>query len=788
MKILKQLMSIHDRRTRSIFWITILATSAVSQVSAQHPTIAHATSLHATTLHATSLHATTSIGKIAQLTAKHPTGGHTNGVFLSPQYGSTVFEPGKPGAAERQDADVELIRQRIIEDLQQPAISREKVSNLINTLRDDGTWPGINYIDTSRTGFEHQIHLQNMLTLSIAISKKGSPFLNDAVAKRSLSSSLDYWLKHDFRCANWWWNEMGTPQLMVNILLLMDTNLTENQKSEGLKIAGRANLEAFGARPGGDLLPIAGMLGKQALFTRNSAILERVIKVMATEIAVTTGRGIKPDLSFHHRTDNVISTLTYGTSFANSFAYWTVKIAGTRFTMPEESIRLLIDYYLDGICKSMVYGIYPDPGAENRDMTRMNALKASGPELAENLRKSSDYRATELEEIIKLRKGLAKPSLKTHRFFWHSSYMVHQRPNFFASVRMHSSRANNMEEPHNEEGLKNHHFGDGSNFISRRGDEYYNIYPVWDWQKVPGTTVLQKTDVPHWKELARKGKSTFSGGITSGLYGAAAIDLISVHDPLRAKKAWFFFENEYVCLGTDISADSELPVYTSINQSLLKTAVKIRDRRGINNATKGDLPLKQVSWVLHDSVAYLFPNPTDVQLINTPVTGNWRQINHQAWATTEPVTKEVFSLGINHGNNARNASYSYIVIPAAGPAVLDRYMSTSGIKIISNTPAVQAVVNTRLGITQMVFYSQGTVKSQAIEVSALQPCMVITDKTKLTVADPTQKLEKLTVSINKLVKDGEGYKATRDQTKKQTTLEIALPKDGMAGSSVSIAF
>jgi chondroitin AC lyase len=736
-----------------------------------------------------------SVGVIAlSLNANHPVtanGEERNGPLIAGLINTYTTDVKKfhvsAGTIDKKDEDLELIRKRIITDLQEPKVNKEEVNRLVNTLRSDGTWPGINYVDTSRTGFEHRFHLENMLTLSRAISKSGSPFIKDAHVKKTLVSALDYWLKNDFRCANWWWNEMGTPQLMVNILLLMDTHLTEKQKVDGLQIARRANLEGFGARPGGDLLPIAGMMGKQALFSRDPALLEKVIKVMASEIAITTGRGIKPDLSFHHRTDNVISTLTYGTSFANSFAYWAVKIAGTRFILPQDAIKLLIDYYLDGICKSMVYGIYPDPGAENRDMTRMDALRAGSTGLAENLREASTYRANELEEIIRLRKGEVRPSLKTHRFFWHSSYLVHQRSNYFASVRMHSSRANNMEEPHNEEGLKNHHFGDGSNFISRRGNEYYNIYPAWDWQKIPGTTVLQKKDVPHWKEVAKKGRSPFSGGITSGLYGAAAIDLISVHDPLRAKKAWFFFDNEYVCLGTGISAESDLPVYTSLNQCLLKSEVRVSAADGVAIAGKGDHQLNKVSWVLQDSVAYIFPTPVNVEMINKEVTGNWRQINHQSWATTEPVKKEIFGLWLNHGTRVTNASYSYVVVPATGSVGLDRYIYNAGISVLSNTPALQAVTNQKLRITQLIFYAAGSALAPGMKITVNQPCMVIIERNKLTVSDPTQKLHKIIVQVNRLVKDGTGYKAIREESRKETTLEIDLPQGGMAGSSVTIA-
>lgn len=79
--------------------------------------------------------------------------------------------------------------------------------------------------------------------------------------KSTALSALDFWLEHDFICDNWWWNEMGTPGRLINTLLVIDNDPTENQVRKGLRIAGRANLEASGARPGGDLIQIADMLG-----------------------------------------------------------------------------------------------------------------------------------------------------------------------------------------------------------------------------------------------------------------------------------------------------------------------------------------------------------------------------------------------------------------------------------------------------------------------------------------------------------------------------------------------
>src|SRR5690606_21621250 len=409
-----------------------------------------------------------------------------------------------------------------------------------------------------------------------------------------------------------------------------------------------------------------------------------------------------------------------------------------------------IDYFLDGMVPTMVHGKYPDPGARNREMTRLGALSPAGPELAEHLLQASSYRKEELEEIIKIRKGQVEPNLRKTRFFWHSEYFSHQRPGYFASVRMHSSRNHTMEEPHNEEGLKMHHFGDGSNFISVSSREYVDIYPVWDWQKIPGTTVVQKPELPHWKEIAKRGLEDFVGGVSDGEYGTAAFNFQSPHDPLRARKSWFFFENEFVCLGTGIQSDAPYAVNTTLNQTLLNTAVTIGQRGDTEVLPQGEHQLEDVSWVLHDKVAYLFPSPTTVYLKNATATGNWRQINHQAWATTEEVSEETFTLWLDHGVRPESADYAYIVIPnIAEPSAIEDYRKEEAIKILANSSAVQAVHHSGLSQTQLVFYQPGEMHlNEDLWIKVEQPCIMLIETEgekikRLVVSDPTQKLEAL---------------------------------------------
>ena len=47
----------------------------------------------------------------------------------------------------------------------------------------------------------------------------------------------------------------------------------------------------------------------------------------------------------------------------------------------------------------------------------------------------------------------------------------------------------------------------------------------------------------------------------------------------NARKAWFCFDREVVCLGADIRCSTDKPVFTSVNQCLLHGKVHAGDRK-----------------------------------------------------------------------------------------------------------------------------------------------------------------------------------------------------------------
>ncbi|MDN5215891.1 polysaccharide lyase family 8 super-sandwich domain-containing protein [Fulvivirgaceae bacterium BMA12] len=715
---------------------------------------------------------------------------------------------GLSGMARAQN-DFEVVKQRVVSEIMKTPVNDSLVTELIKTIKDDGSWPGINYSDISRTGFEHSVHLNNIVAMSLAFNNKGSKHFKSKKLRQRINQSLTFWCQNDFICDNWWYNQIFTPLSLVTVLLIMDDKVDPALTEKAIQIAGRAHLGAPGARQGGDRIKIGGISAKNGLVVGDTSQFKQIMKVINDEIKFTTGdRGMQHDYSFHHRVDRVNTTYSYGRGYADAFAEWAAYVAGTRYAFSKEKLKQLIDYYLDGICKQFVYGIYIDKGVFNRGISRKETFGPHSTYTPEKLLKASDYRKSELEEIINLREGKIAPKASFSKFFWQSEHFVFQRPEFYTSVRMFSVRNRNMEQPYNSEGLLNHHRGDGTNFLSIKGDEYLNIWPVYDWQKIPGTTVLQKPGLPSAEEIQKDGVTDFVGAVTDGLYGAVGFDFISPHDFTKARKSWFFFDKEYVCLGAGIeSTSSGLPVVTTLDQSLLKGDVVVGNGKNMTNLDVGKHELSDVKWVFHNGIGYQFPEPTHIHLSNKTAGGRWYDINKQWRSPKEIVKKEVFKLWIDHGIRpqgrmgglrnesmiAKDVKYQYIVIPSADLKSMD---SKRGIRILANNRLVQAVKHAELGIIQIIFYQAGTLAvsdKMSIEMESPGAVMIKMDGEtikEISVSDPSRKLSRLHMKISGEITEvpGDKFKSVFDNEKNRSELTIDLPSGFYAGQSVVLTF
>ncbi len=713
--------------------------------------------------------------------------------------------------------EMETVRQRVVRGLIAPGAEDGVIVLILRDQKRDGSFTGINYQDVSRQGWQHRIHLSHMLKLARVYQTKTSQYFHSPQVRDAIIQSLSYWLKNDFISQNWWHNQIGTPEILVSLNLIMGKSLPPDLVRRTRPIIKRANANAKGARPGADRIKILGIEAMHRLGEGDSEKFKAILHLLEEEIRFTknisgdfgygfrnsgagldttkaNGRGLQHDYSFHQRLDAVNTTLSYGISYADTYIEWALYTTGTGFAFSAKSMELLIDFFLNGISRSAIYGTYPDPGAKNRSFSRPDALKALPPAPAENLLKiKSSYRGKELRHIRDLRKGAVKNTISRARYFWLSDHFTVQRPGFFTSVRMYSTRVHNMEWPYNSEGLLNHHRGDGANHISVTGREYFNIAPVFDYQKIPGTTIVQKATLPDPDQIQKLGLTNFVGAVTDGRYGGVAFDFKSPHDPLVARKSWFFLENEYVCLGAGISSTAAGAVVTTIDQALLNGEVHLSRQGRPQSLKRAETSYDGVDWVHHANIGYFFPTTRRVTVKNLATRGSWWRGNHEKRIPREELVKDVFGLWIDLGIRPDNASYSYVIIPAIGLDQMKDYGKNRSMKILVNTNTLQAVEDPKRQLILVVFYRAGRLQgSHGLELIAHSPGVFMlkggkSNLQEIWAADPTRSLDRMSLSINSMYRtDTEGVKSVPARQQGWSDISFALPTEQQAGRSVKV--
>ena len=710
------------------------------------------------------------------------------------------------GILKAQSSEVNLIKSRIVTELFANPADDKQVAQALSHQKEDGSFNNIDYSDLSTTAsFPHGRHTSDLAQMAKAFNSPSSTYYKSPLVKDAIIRGLNYWVQKDYVGDNWHDNQITTPTNLINVVVAMGQDLPRDLLDKLKPIIGRANMSASGARPSGDRIVIAGLLAKNMLFLGNETEFNSIIRIIESDMKFANGeRGMQQDYSFHHRPDRVNNTISYGyTKFANTYGEWVSYVAGTKFQFSKEKINQLVDYYLDGVYKQLVYGVYEDVGVKNRDITNKSIHQPRGTLEIDRMLAATDYRKKEMEEIKALRKGEGKPKASFAKFFWQTEHFVFQRPNFYTSVRMFSTRNQNMEQPYNGPGKTTAHRADGTNYLSLTGDEYHGIWPVYNWQKISGTTIMQKPELPAAKDIQKEGLTDFVGAVTDDRYGAVAFDFKSPHDLLEAKKSWFFFDEEYVCLGAGIKPKKSLPVYTTINQVLLRSDVRIDQQGQRQSLPKGNRAAEQVKWVLQDRVGYLFPEPTTIHVSNQAEKGRWSDITDQKNISKEIISEDVFSLWFDHGDKinatdihgkrllAKAPSYAYIVVPNVSEEALAASSPTNrNIEILANSEQIQAVKQAKLGIVQAAFYQAGSVDiapGQSLKLGSQGMVMLQMQANKIakmTVSDPSRRLAQVLITLPGLYTADGAYP---DKKANKTLWIIDVPQGAYAGKSVTIS-
>jgi chondroitin AC lyase len=649
--------------------------------------------------------------------------------------------------------DLDTLSARLYAGFQGSGNSAATIRQWLGSLNPNGTWPDINYADSGRATWAPSTHVSRMQTMAQAYRNPAHALHDSASLKNGFLSAFDAWIRLDPQSPNWWWNQIGTQLALGPAMLLMKDQLSQVQINSGNTILARS-WAVHATMTGENLVWVSKITIWRGCIVDTVSLVTAAVNAIVAEIRITaqSADNIQQDWSFHQHGPQIYSG-GYGMGFSSDASDMAQLCRGTVFAFPQDKLDILSHYVLDGQ-QWMLRGTTMDHSVCGREITRANSSnkKTAFITICSNMISAGTARSSEYSAFSARLSGwpaAPQATLLGNRHFWCSDYTAHQRPAYLASVKMSSKRTRGAELV-NSEGLKSYYCGDGVTLFYRTGNEYVNIFPIWDWTRLPGVTCRHDTTPPAMPG-SYTGATDFVGGVSDGTYGATAFDYSRAG--VTAKKAWFFFDKEIIALASAITAAPGKPVSTTINQCYAKGPVIVQTGAGPTTLGLGTRKMGAVSWVLHDSVGYFFLSPTDSLTIRNDVqSGSWQSINATGSATV--ISDTIFSLWFEHGAAPSNAACAYGVVPGIGQDSLDAYVK-NGIpcKVLSNTATLQAVRNEKLATSGAVFYTPGTLAlSDSFSVTVGRACVMLVreskDSIEIAISNPVNTACTVQVSAN----------------------------------------
>ena len=658
-----------------------------------------------------------------------------------------------PASAQNGADEFESLMQKIRQDfVSNPDIDKELT--LYN--EQDGSFTDVDYASIQRTNWPPLVHIDRISDFVFAYTNPKNKHYQEEALYGKIEKGLEYWHERNPWCHNWWYNQIAEPQKLGVLLIQMRTGVKQLPAELEQKLLQRVRED--GGDPakwtGANRTDIALHWIYRSCLQRNEKDLAYALENVYNPVVYTTGEGFQHDNSnFQHGQQLYIGG--YGDEILKGVTQVAMYTHGTRFAIPQDKLALLSKfmretYYPTIRGKFMLFDVM------GRSVSRPNVPDKSGTALfARRMTVLDPAHADEFKAIIARleERQPADYALKPlHTHYFRGDYTLHVRPGYTFDVRMVSNRTVRLEYG-NEENLKTYFISDGCTNIVRRGNEYDGIFPTWNWTRIPGVIAPQLREIPmaasDWQCM---GTSTFAGGVSDSLYGVTTYAYLDTYKDMNVggHKAWFFFDDEVVCLGSDIQCATPEEVYTTVNQCIASPEGGLILTKGKEQAVPSkEATYKEVDGVLHDGVGYLFPQGGQIVTGIQRQSGDWNDINKSHKGRVE---KDVFTLCLNHGKQPKGDKYAYIVVPGKQTAAeLDTYRKEAAVEIVENTADLQAVHHKKLGIWQMVFYRPGTFKHKGLTIRVDRPCALMLKEGKATpvlhVADPGQTMQPIRIEV-----------------------------------------
>lgn len=596
---------------------------------------------------------------------------------------------------------------------------------------------------------------------------------------------------------NWWDFEIGSPIQLTDIAVLLYDQLTASQLTNNMNTVEKFTPSATTPAAGGTTGTFTGAnrmwkiraVAVRGCVVKNSAKLAAARDAFsALFVYSTTGDGFYSDGSFIQHT-YLAYTAGYGNSLLGTIVPVMSWLSGSTWAVTDPAQTNMYQWVYDSFEPIIYRGAAWDL-VRGREISRSSASpQGTGHSILDSIMQMAQFApaadAARMKSMVKywaqadtVRNFVSNRPLPTlpmakqlmanasvtprgeligHFTFAEMDRIIHLGLGYGFGLSLCSSRTENFESI-NGENLKGWFTGDGMTILynsdlNQFGDAYW---PTIDAYRLPGvtadTTVVRTPPVPHSIGPQATGQGTLSphnwvGGATLGNYGAAGMQLKGWNVTLTAKKSWFMFDDEIVCLGAGITSADNRPIETTVeNRKLLATG---DNAFTVNDTLKSKTPgwtetMTNVNWahlagsVTGSDIGYYFPQPATLKAVREANSGAWSDVGDGS--SPNAITRNYLRFGFDHGSKPTNATYQYILLPGRTARRMSQYAAQPHVTVLANNTNVQAVSENSLGITAANFWNDTSQTASIITANKKCSVLVQNDGTFIDVAisDPTQ--------------------------------------------------
>ncbi|MFC7303088.1 polysaccharide lyase 8 family protein [Streptomyces monticola] len=646
-------------------------------------------------------------------------------------------------------------------------------------------------------------------TMAEAYCQPGTGLTGDAAVKDKILTAYDHLIKDVYNenqapYGNWYSWEIGAPQSLLDVAVLMHEHLSAEQISATVKavdhfVPDSKVAKYTGTSTGANRIDLCRVLALRGILDGTAAKVALARDAISPTFPyVTTGDGLYADGSLIQHT-NVPYTGSYGAVLIDGTGKLLGLLGDSSWQVTDPKRQLFLDaveaayapFLHDGLMMDGVSGraisrglvatdvlkIQQDDhlrghaiigsilvlaqGASDAEAARWKGL-AKGWLARDRYAQVSSGRTLAVPALSRATALLADDSVKAaseplgHKVFPGMDRAVHRTKSFTASVSMASKRITYYENG-NGENVRAWHTGSGMLYWwagDGNGGQYSDgFWPTVDPYRLPGTTASLKklADGEGGIWGAATPDSTWVGGTSDGTYATIAQYLKGLSSTMEARKSWFFLDDAVVCLGAGITSADGTGVETVVdNRNLGKDGTAQLTVNGRVREANGTVDAK---WAhLKGHAGYVFPGGTELTTLREERTGTWKAIN--GGGSDEEVKRRYVTLTADHGKDPSDAAYSYILMPGASELrTAARALDSGWLVTLANSTKAQGVRVPSLGFTGVNFWEPGTVGKVSADAPVSVQIVEKRDGTAvLTVSDPNRAVKGLKLVWKRPVK------------------------------------